>query len=95
MSQLLEFVADLSVPVRIGWALWFAWCAAQWLWYRRARQRAPVLVRALPSARRASRAVRTVAGRTPAAAHVVAGATSAPATGRDDEAESLEALTAS
>ncbi|MGE0593292.1 MAG: hypothetical protein AB7G23_13115 [Vicinamibacterales bacterium] len=95
MSQLLEFVADLSVPVRIGWALWFAWCAAQWLWYRRAHQRAPVLVRALPSAGRASRAGRTVTGRTSAAALVVAGATSAPPKTRDEESDSLEALPAS
>ena len=36
-NDLMAILDDLSLPVRVAWAVWFAWAGLQFIWYRRSR----------------------------------------------------------
>jgi hypothetical protein len=64
MSEVLAIVNDLSMTVKVGWAVWLVWCFVQVVWYRRG-VRQPVLPQAVQEAlrRKSSGARRPVARR--------------------------------
>jgi hypothetical protein len=63
MSEVLAVVNDLSMTVKVGWAVWVVWCVVQVVWYRRG-VRQPALPQAVQEAmRRKSSGRRPIARR--------------------------------
>lgn len=48
MFDVTGVIADLSMQVKVGWTIWFAWSVALMGWYRHARVVAPVAPTAPP-----------------------------------------------
>lgn len=42
MGELTRIAAHLSLPIKIGWAVWMIWMICQAVWYRRATTAAAV-----------------------------------------------------
>lgn len=40
MAELLDVLAAFTMPLKMGWVVWFAWGIGQIFWYRRGRQSA-------------------------------------------------------
>ena len=53
--DLMAILDDLSLPVRVAWAMWFVWAIAQTVWYWRSRPQEPVYRKTVPRTRSASR----------------------------------------
>jgi hypothetical protein len=54
-TDLMAILDDLSLPVRVAWAVWFVWAIAQTVWYWRSRPQQPVYRTAVARTHSASR----------------------------------------
>jgi hypothetical protein len=65
MTEVLAVVNELSIGVKIGWAVWLVWCVVQFEWYRRALRRPAVPQAVHEAMRRKSSANRRPIARRP------------------------------